>query len=124
MGKIMSSRSGIKAEKIACAYLQRQGLSLIKRNFRVFWGEIDLIMQENETLVFVEVRYRRQGSYGGSLESVTQHKQNKLIKAALVYLQRHPCWQQSPMRFDVVGLDGDNSVVSQWVKNAFFADGF
>ena len=116
--------SGAKAEKVACRYLQKQGLRLIVRNFRMPVGEIDLIMQDNDALVFIEVRYRRRKDYGSALESVTRAKQTKLIKTALLYLQRHQHWQNSPMRFDVVGLDDDNSVVGQWVKNAFFTDGF
>ena len=87
-------------------------------------GEIDIIMQHNDALVFVEVRYRCRKDYGSALESVTRAKQTKLIKTALLYLQRHQHWQHFPMRFDVVGFDGDNNAVSHWVKSAFFTDGF
>ena len=115
---------GTQSETVACRYLQQQGLHLITRNFTSRFGEIDLIMQDERCLVFIEVRYRQRHCFGGALESVTPLKQRRLIKTALAYLQVHPRWQGSPMRFDVVGLDGDNNTVGQWVRNAFFADDF
>lgn len=106
-------RSGDAAEDAALAYLLTQGLIMVERNFRCRGGEIDLIMQERDTLVFVEVRRRRSASHGGALASVTRTKQKRLIMAAQVYLQRYG--QPPACRFDVIGYDGDHM---SWLKNA------
>lgn len=93
-----------------------QGLSLVARNHRCRGGEVDLVMQHQDTLVFVEVRLRRHSGFGGPLASVDRRKQQKLALAAQHYLQRHP-WG-GPCRFDVVGLGADPHN-PQWIQNAF-----
>jgi putative endonuclease len=82
---------GDQAEQLACAYLMQQGLILLKANFSIRLGEIDLIMRDtaNDMLVFVEVRYRKNNHYGGAAGSVTVQKQRKIIKTAAFYLQRY-----------------------------------
>jgi len=116
-------KQGNQAEDQACRFLQQQGLKLLKRNFTTRAGEIDLIMQDAnnaaETLVFIEVRYRKNKDYGGAAASVTYKKQQRIIKAALAYQQRHA--PQSSMRFDVIAIEGDNKAIN-WIKSAF--DGF
>jgi len=116
-------KQGNQAEDQACRFLQQQGLKLLKRNFTTRAGEIDLIMQDTnnaaETLVFIEVRYRKNKDFGGAAASVTSKKQQRIIKAALAYQQRHA--PQSSMRFDVIAIEGDNKVIN-WIKSAF--DGF
>lgn len=105
--------AGEAAEERALHYLQQQGLVLVERNFRCKGGEIDLIMQERETLVFVEVRQRADRRYGGAAASITASKQARLVIAAQTFLQRY----RTPpaCRFDVVAVDaGDMS----WLKNA------
>lgn len=105
--------SGDAAEDAALEFLRDQGLRLIERNFRCKGGEIDLIMQEHDTLVFVEVRRRSHRSYGGALASVTRAKQQRLIIAAQIYLQR---FRMPPdCRFDVIGYDNAQMT---WLKNA------
>ncbi len=79
---------GQNFEKMACVYLQKQGLKLKDKNANFRVGEIDLIMTDHDQLVFVEVRYRKDNQYGGALASVTVQKQQKLIKAAQIYLQK------------------------------------
>ena len=110
---------GNQAEDKACQYLQKQGLKLLSKNFSTKAGEIDLIMRDGETLVFVEVRYRKNSDFGGAAASVTPKKQQRIIKAALAYQQKEA--PQSSMRFDVVALEGDNMALN-WIKSAF--DGF
>lgn len=111
---------GEQAENMACEYLTQQGLELLDRNYRCGHGEIDLIMQEGEFLVFVEVRYRLHKSHGSPLESVTRHKQIKLIKAATHYLQRKKLIDKALCRFDVIALDNLNSNSDLiWIKDAF-----
>ncbi|MEY4768978.1 MAG: hypothetical protein RL637_1617 [Pseudomonadota bacterium] len=110
----MSYRIGQIAEQKACEFLLSQGLQLITRNFRCQYGELDLVMQQLPYLVIVEVRYRRYAYFGGAIPSITLNKRNKLIATTLYYQQLHPC--DLPIRFDVIGYDGQNC---QWIMNAF-----
>lgn len=109
-------RSGDAAEDAALAFLQQQGLRQVERNFRCQGGEIDLIMQEQDTLVFVEVRWRSSSSHGGALASVTRTKQKRLLLAAQVFLQRYR--QPPACRFDVIAYDGGQMT---WLRNALEA---
>jgi len=112
--------SGEAAETLAAAYLARQGLRLLARNWRVRGGEIDLICADGATLVFVEVRLRRSAAYGGAAASITAAKQRRLIVAARHYLQRHQrSSRDHPCRFDAVLLNGLSEADLQWLKNAF-----
>ncbi len=117
--------AGDAAEQAALHFLERHGLSLVQRNFRCKVGEIDLIMQDGLTLVFVEVRFRQNSRFGDGAASVTWHKQQRLIRAAQHYLQRsrrteHPC------RFDVLSATSTQSATHHssdtiqfdWIKNA------
>src|SRR5690606_23628442 len=81
---------GNASEQRACQWLREQGLELVTQNWRCRLGEIDLIMQHGDTLVFVEVRYRAQDDFGGALASVDQRKQRRLVLAARHYLSRFP----------------------------------
>ena len=121
LSKKLTSRKkqGNEAEQQACKHLQSHGLTLLEKNFSTKAGEVDLIMQDNETLVFVEVRYRKNADFGGAAASVTAKKQQRIIKAALAYQQKH--MPQSSMRFDVVAIEGDNKKID-WIQSAF--DGF
>lgn len=113
-------RSGRKAEKRACAYLRRHGLSLIDQNYRTPRGEIDLVMEDGDTLVFVEVRYRRSEAYGLAGETVDRSKQQKLRLSAEQYLQECYGSRSRPCRFDVVAIAGDSrSGKIVWYRNAF-----
>ncbi|MBI5461145.1 MAG: YraN family protein [Gammaproteobacteria bacterium] len=123
-------QQGAHAEELACRFLQRQGLRLVARNYRCRQGEIDLIMQDRDNLVFVEVRYRRQSRYGSGLESVTPRKQRRIVHCAAHYLHCHPQAAQRAARFDVVALRPDNNgeLIDtgidpgiEWVRNAFDA---
>ena len=113
---------GQQAEDLACRYLQTQGLRLVERNYRCAHGEIDLIMQQGQSIIFVEVRYRRSLRFGGGMESVDRHKQAKLIATALHYLQRDKQAARRPSRFDVVAVSpGMEQDQVQWIKDAFQA---
>jgi putative endonuclease len=107
---------GQAGEDQALAHLQKNGHCLVERNFRCKGGEIDLVMREGGTLVFVEVRKRAGNAYGGAAASVTPRKQRRLIIAAQVYLQRYR--MPPACRFDVVAIDG---TVIDWLKNAIDA---
>jgi putative endonuclease len=110
---------GQHAEQLAENYLNQQGLRLLQRNYRCRGGEIDLIMTDNGTLVFVEVRYRKHQAFGGAAASVDRRKQQRLLLAARHYLQQHQAANRA-CRFDVVaispGANGQNAV--EWISNA------
>ncbi len=113
---------GQEAEALACHYLQAQGLCLLERNFSVPQGEIDLIMQDQQSLVFIEVRYRRNNNFGSGAETVTRSKQRKLLAGAARYLQTNPQQANQPTRFDVVSISMENNQpLINWIKNAFMA---
>ena len=105
--------AGDAAEDRALEYLRKQGLTLVERNFRCKGGEIDLILQDRDALVFVEVRKRADSRHGGAAASVTARKQARLVLAAQTFLQGY----RTPpaCRFDVVAIDGDTM---NWLKNA------
>jgi len=112
--------SGDAAERIAKHYLSKQGLKPIDQNVHYRFGEIDLIAMDGPQLVFVEVRYRKSISHGGSLASVDARKQKKIIKAAQLYLQQTYGNQPPSCRFDVIGISGSEETLNiQWIKNAF-----
>jgi putative endonuclease len=104
---------GQAGEDAALSHLEHHGLTLVTRNFRCKGGEIDLIMQDRATLVFVEVRKRADTRHGGAAASVTPAKQRRLTIAAQIYLQRYK--MPPACRFDVVAIDGESL---NWIKNA------
>lgn len=107
---------GQQAEQQALDFLQGRGLRLQARNFSCKTGEIDLIMRDRETLVFVEVRFRQSNDFGRALETVTAKKQRKLLATANRFLQMNRI--DSPCRFDIVALNGSGSSPVEWIKNA------
>jgi len=107
---------GDAAEERAMHFLLQNGLRLVERNFRCKGGEIDLIMQDGKSLVFVEVRKRADSGYGGAAASVTTRKQGRLIIAAQTFLQRYT--MPPACRFDVIAIDAGNL---DWLKNAIEA---
>ena len=118
---------GRNAESHARKYLQRRGLKFVESNYRCKPGEIDLIMRDRSTIVFVEVRYRSNHNYGGALESIDLRKQRKLRAAAEHYLQHKRIGADSACRFDVVLITGnapgsidkvDPKAHIDWIPNA------
>ena len=105
--------SGTAGELQALAWLQAQGLQLVERNFRCKAGEIDLIMREDATLVFVEVRQRASQAFGGAAASIAGAKQRRLLASAQIYLQRFRT--PPPCRIDVFAIDGART---EWMRNA------
>ncbi len=115
---ISKTSQGTASEDLACRYLEDQGLILMERNYRCRVGELDLIMRDQQHLVFVEVRSRRSSRYGTPAETVTVSKQRRLIRAASYYLQRHRF--NMPCRFDIIAIIHATEKPSlQWIKNAF-----
>jgi len=117
-----AAERGAQAERAACDHLCARGLKLHLRNYRCRSGEIDLIMHDGETLVFVEVRYRSSNRFGGAAASVNASKQQKLIRAAQTFLVERRL-NQAPCRFDVVTVTPHDGAMSvDWIPNAIEAD--
>jgi len=112
---------GKEAEDACYRYLKAQGLKPVTRNYHCRHGEIDIIMTEGTVLVFIEVRFRKDNRFGGGLESVTYHKQNKLRKTAEYYLQKDRLNRAA--RFDVVSMSNDTGSKAEytfdWIRDAF-----
>lgn len=107
---------GAAAEQAAAEHLEHQGLRVLRRNYRVKGGEIDLICRDRNVLVFVEVRARASSAFGGAAASIDARKRARLVLAARHYLQTQP---DTPCRFDCVLFDAGRL---SWLKNAFDAD--
>jgi putative endonuclease len=110
------SERGALAEEAAADFLTGRGLTLLERNYRCRFGEIDLVMSDGQTIVFIEVRYRRTKSFGGAIESITGSKRNKLLRAARHYMAARN--EFPACRFDAVLLNGDNQEL-EWIQDAF-----
>lgn len=109
---------GLEAEALAKEYLQQQGLTWVTGRFHSRMGEIDLIMRDQATLVFVEVRFRQDRQFGTGLESISIHKQKKIWLTASYYLLKEKLHEKVPVRFDVVSIQGDKDEII-WMKDAF-----
>ena len=113
--------AGQLAEDAAARFLEAHGLSLLARNVRCRGGELDLVCRDGATLVFVEVRLRRNEDYGGAAASITARKQQRVVLAARHYLATHGASLAAgrACRFDCVLLDGERI---DWVRDAFAAN--
>lgn len=110
-------------EQAARRELERAGLRLRAANVRYRFGELDLVMEDADVLVFVEVRYRRDAGYGGGAASVGPRKRGRLARAAAAYLAASPALARRPCRFDVVAIEGEATAPRfDWIRNAFTLD--
>ena len=108
---------GAQKEEQVCAYLLSKGVKITERNFRCRQGEIDIIGYDGSFLVFFEVKYRSSRTMGSAAEAVGYVKQRKICRVSDYYRMIHRCGDDTPVRFDVVAVDGENL---QWIKNAFY----
>ena len=106
---------GESAEEQAHQLLINKGLKPVCRNYRCKQGELDLIMTDQQTLVIIEVRFRKTDQYGSAVESVTRAKQSRIIAATHIYLSSQKA--DRPVRFDVIAISGNGNV--EWIQNAF-----
>ncbi|MCM1267498.1 MAG: YraN family protein [Bacteroidales bacterium] len=109
-------KKGAQKEQEVCAYLLSGGVKITERNFRCRQGEIDLIGYDGAYLVFFEVKYRAGKSKGSAAEAVGAAKQKKICQVADYYRVLHRLAEDTPLRFDVVAVDGERVT---WIKNAF-----
>ncbi|MEP5567969.1 MAG: YraN family protein [Halioglobus sp.] len=113
---------GDEYEQQAALFMERQGLKIIAQNYRCRCGEIDLIAAHGNTIVFIEVRARGNPRYATAAASVDHRKQQRLLRTAQVYLQRHKKFANLPCRFDVITFEPRQStqnVTPQWIRGAF-----
>lgn len=114
---------GKQTEAAAKKFLLQQGLRFIEENYFCRKGEIDLIMQDKQQLVFIEVKFRRNNSHGSGAEAVTLQKRLKIISAARHYLHQHHLTEVISCRFDVVSLNPTSNKRApfniEWLANAF-----
>jgi putative endonuclease len=114
---------GAHVEALAREFLLRQGLTPVAANANYRGGELDLVMRDGNTLVFVEVRYRRGSGFGGGAASVDANKRRKLVHAAGLFLAAHREHAKAPCRFDVIDASGDPETPAfDWLRDAFRAD--
>ena len=116
-----TSRTGRSAEELAAHHLEQQGLTISARNYRCRGGEIDLICRDGKTLVFVEVRLRRNASFGGASASITRSKQQRIALAAQHYLLANGK-TDAPCRFDCLLLNRLSNQHIEWLRDAFSVD--
>lgn len=109
---------GDRGERRAERSLKRHGLRTLTRNWSCRHGEIDLVMLDGDLLVFVEVRVRSASAFGGAADSVNHGKQQRLIRAASMFLAEHREHGHRGCRFDVAAMDGQDAPV-EWIKGAF-----
>jgi len=110
------NRRGGPAEELAAAFLEREGLSILQRNYRCRFGEIDLVARSGATLVFVEVRARKSDDFGGAAGSITAAKRRRLVATARHYLATQR--SERACRFDVVLVHGSERRI-EWLSDAF-----
>tara|TARA_R100001039_G_C1843480_1_gene104074 strand:+ start:1669 stop:2040 length:372 start_codon:yes stop_codon:yes gene_type:complete len=111
---------GAAIEQLAAQWLRQQGLTLVTQNHYVKGGELDLVMRDGDILVFIEVKHRTTTRYGHPLETVTYQKQQRLVRAARLYIARGGLL--SPCRFDILAITGKPpNLEFNWVKAAFDA---
>jgi putative endonuclease len=110
------SKRGAEAEALAAAFLERNGLKVVARNYRCRLGEIDLVAHDGATTVFIEVRQRASSAFGGAAASITAAKRQRLLKAARHYLSRLRTTPQC--RFDALLIEGNPPCI-EWLRDAF-----
>ena len=120
----ISLRKGLRFEDQARRYLGAQGLRLVESNYRCRFGEIDLIMRDQDTLCFIEVRYRHSLNFGGASASITPAKQRRIIKTALFYLSSGRQTMNQALRFDALLIQhrNDENTKINWIQNAFYGE--
>jgi len=117
---VSTQKTGQQGEALACDYLIEQGLRLISKNYHCRYGEIDLIMQQDQTIVFIEVRSRKSTNLVDAATSINWSKQQKLQRSAEDYLQKKNIHASIPARFDVIAISHSQNETTKidWIQNA------
>ena len=114
-GRMNSKKTGTAYEVIAADYLKKQGVQIVEMNYRISRGEIDIIGKYRDTLIFIEVKYRKNASYGYPWEVISVEKQKRICYVAKQYLLKNR-WKRQ-IRFDVISICGEEI---SWFHNAFY----
>ena len=117
---LKSQQRGQQTEFLACQHLKQQGLQFITQNYHCAMGEIDLIMTSKNLLIFIEVRYRKNDSFGSAAASVTRKKQQKIIQTAQLFLLENSEYHNHDCRFDVMAMSPHGQGYRyDWIQGAF-----
>lgn len=119
-----SKSKGLHYESLAKEYLLERGLSLLKANYHCRYGEIDLIMLDQEVLCFIEVKFRNSLAFGGAASAIPAQKQKKIVKSAQFFLSANKKLAQHAMRFDalLIQQQARNGHQLNWIQNAFYVE--
>lgn len=118
-----NKRKGLQYESLARDHLQQQGLRLFQQNFNSRFGEIDLVMLDNNTVCFIEVKYRKSLDYGGAASAIPHSKRQKIVKTAQIFMSENQKLANRAMRFDALILQQiDQDISINWIQNAFYAE--
>jgi putative endonuclease len=120
-----NKRKGLHYESLAKDYLLQQGLTLVEQNYHCRFGEIDLIMLQQDVLCFIEVKFRNSMGYGGAASAIPIQKQKKIVKTSQFYLAQNDRHSQHSMRFDALLMQqqaNNQSTDIDWIQNAFYAE--
>ncbi|MCL2352999.1 MAG: YraN family protein [Defluviitaleaceae bacterium] len=109
---------GNYGEAVVLGYLQGKGYEILKQNYKKYDGEIDIIAQDGEYIVFIEVKYRRGAGFGDGLEAITRAKQKRIVKTAKAYLYEEKKWDAA-CRFDVLSVFGREVLEIEHIENVF-----
>ena len=112
-------KKGTVYEEIAALYLKEKEINIIKKNYRIRQGEVDLIGEDTSHLIFFEVKFRSSNQYGEPVLSVTKDKMRRISKVAEYFLMRYPTDKQ--VRYDIISICGEEII---WYKNAFYHIGY
>ncbi len=119
-----NKHKGLYFEQQALDWLQQQGLKLVEQNYHCRFGEIDLIMLDQNQLCFIEVKYRHSNAFGGAAYSIPPSKQQKIQRSALSFISRYQQYQQHDLRFDALLIQdqpGQQQTQIEWIPSAFDA---
>lgn len=117
-------RKGLHYESQARKFLEQRGLKLLAENYHCRFGEIDLVMLQQEALCFIEVKFRKSQAYGGAISAIPPQKQRKIVKTALFFVAERKDMAQRAMRFDALIIQQQSTGESDinWIQNAFYAE--
>lgn len=115
------TEKGREGERIAAAYMEKCGMTILARNYRSGKSEIDIVAQDCDTLVFAEIKARTHDRFGSGAEAVTYKKQKMLVAGAYGYCEEFDKYD-AKMRFDVIEVDLNTKLVSNHIKDAFYAE--
>lgn len=120
---LSKKNNGQAAEEAAYLFLQKKGLTLLSKNYRSYVGEIDLVMKDQETIVFIEVRLRSKTQFGNAIESITPRKVKRIVQTATRFLQERKWLYTVACRFDIIAIHPIHGIMQlEWIQNAFTSD--